>query len=67
MTHTNEYIKLICNQGASNIEFTINPNIDMDEMVENMECFLKAIGYQFNHLNYTSHAFDITRHTMKTK
>jgi hypothetical protein len=47
-----EYIKLICNQGNSEIEFTINPHITLDEMVENMECFLKAVGYQFDHLEW---------------
>lgn len=57
-----EYIKLICNQGNSEIEFTINPHITLDEMVENMECFLKAIGYQFQHLNYTSNNFNTKQH-----
>lgn len=52
MTNTNEYIKLICNQGSSIIEFTINPHITLDEMVENVECFLKAIGYQFDSLEW---------------
>jgi hypothetical protein len=47
-----EHIKLICNQGSSKIEFTINPHITLDEMVENMECFLKAIGYQFDSLEW---------------
>lgn len=57
-----EHIKLICNQSSSKIEFTINPHITLDEMVESMECFLKAIGYQFQHLNYTSNNFNTTRH-----
>ena len=47
-----EHIKLICNQGSSKIEFTINPHITLDEMVENVECFLKAIGYQFDSLEW---------------
>jgi hypothetical protein len=50
-----EYIKLICKQGNSEIEFTINPEITLDEMVDNMECFLKAIGYQFKNLDYTKY------------
>jgi len=50
-----EYIKLICIQGNSEIEFTINPEITLDEMVDNVECFLKAIGYQFKNLDYTKH------------
>jgi hypothetical protein len=50
-----EYIKLICKQGNSEIEFTINPEITLDEMMDNMECFLKAIGYQFKNLDYTKY------------
>jgi hypothetical protein len=51
----NESIKLICNQGNSKIQFEINPHITLDEMVENMECFLKAIGYQFDSLEWNKH------------
>ena len=47
-----EYIKLMCRQGNSNIEFTIQPDITMDEMVENLECFLKAVGYKFDNLEW---------------
>ena len=46
--------KLIYKEEDSVIEFTFNSDIPLDKMVENMECFLKAIGYQFNHLNYTN-------------
>ena len=48
-----QQIKLTYEDGDSTIEFTINPHITLDKMVENMECFLKAIGYQFDSLEYT--------------
>jgi hypothetical protein len=57
-----QQIKLTYEDGDSTIEFTINPHITLDKMVENMECFLKAIGYQFNHLNYTSNNFNTNQH-----
>jgi hypothetical protein len=44
------YIKLISKYGNQRVEFTIDPDIDMTEMVSTLECFLKAIGYQFNTL-----------------
>ena len=48
-----QQIKLTYEDGDSTIEFSINPHITLDKMVENMECFLKAIGYQFDSLEYT--------------
>jgi len=53
MDNTNGKIKLICNQGDSKIKFEIDPQITLDEMVENLECFLKAIGYQFDSLEWS--------------
>jgi hypothetical protein len=48
-----QQIKLIYKDVNSTIEFSIDPHITLDKMVENMESFLKAIGYQFDSLEYT--------------
>ena len=50
-------VKLTYKKKSSRINIVIPPDITLDEMVENMECFLKAIGYQFDHLNYTKNDF----------
>lgn len=48
-----KYIKLISQYGKQKIKFTLDPDIDLPEMVSNLECFLKAIGYQFESLEFT--------------
>jgi len=48
-----KYIKLISQYGNQKVEFTLDPDADLPEMVENLECFLKAIGYRFESLEFT--------------
>jgi len=49
-----KYIKLISKYGNQKIEFTLDPDENLHDMVENLECFLKAVGYRFKELNFTS-------------
>jgi len=52
-----KYIKLISQYGSQygnqKVEFTLDPDSDLPEMVSNLECFLKAIGYRFESLEFT--------------
>jgi hypothetical protein len=45
-------IKLIGKYDNVEIKFSINPHITMDEMVQKLELFLKAIGFQFGSLKW---------------
>lgn len=45
-------IKLIGKYDNVEIKFSINPHITMDEMVQKLELFLKAVGFQFGSLEW---------------
>ncbi len=47
-------IKLIGKYDDVQIKFSINPHITMDEMVQKLELFLKAVGFQFGSLKWTA-------------
>lgn len=51
------YTKLISQYGNQKIEFTLDPDIDLYDMVSTLECFLKGIGYQFENLEFTQKEF----------